>query len=192
MLTPTYFKIGFWNAWIFMIVFIFQMIVMFFAGKDIMKRSHVLNNIRRTPFERNISLIANFVWLLSMVYSIFLQLRLGTTWFWIGFSVFIIGLTILGLATIAFITTPIDQLIQKGVYRFSRHPMYLSTLLICLGTSIATTSWIFILLSFVIFICFHYEAIVEEKCCHNDYKDLYKEYQRRVPMWIGIPRQDLK
>lgn len=188
MFTSTYIKIGFWNAWIFMSVFILQMIIMAFAGKDIMKRSHILKEMRRTIFEKYIGIFSNFFWLIALGYSVFLPILFGTIWFYIGFSVFIFGVLLLVLATENFITTPIDQLIQKGVYRFSRHPMYLATLLICLGTGIAAASWIFIFLSTIIFVCFYYEAIVEEKCCFNDYKDLYKEYMKRVPMWLGIPK----
>ena len=188
MLTSIYNKIGLGNAWIFMSVFIVQMVIMAFAGKDIMERSHVLNDMRQTILDRYIGFISNILWLLALGYSVFLHLLFGTVWFFIGFSVFIFGLLLLVSATYNFMTTPLDQLIQKGVYKFSRHPMYLSTLLICLGTGIATASLIFILLSIVMFICFHYEAILEEKCCLNAYKGLYKEYMNRVPMWFGIPK----
>lgn len=171
-----------------MSVFIFQMIGMLFAGKDIMKRSHVLNSLRRTLFEKSIGLVANFVWSLAMVYSVFIPLLLGTIWFYIGFTVFILGLILLILATIDFITTPMDQLIQKGVYKCSRHPMYFSTILICFGTGVAAASWVFLLLSIIIFSCFYYEAILEERCCLNEYRDRYQEYMNRVPMWFGIPK----
>ena len=84
--------------------------------------------------------------------------------------------------------TPADQVIQKGVYKLSRHPMYLATIMICLGSGIATASWIFMLLSIVLLVCLHYEALLEERYCLEKYEDLYKGYMKRVPMWFGVPR----
>jgi protein-S-isoprenylcysteine O-methyltransferase Ste14 len=87
-----------------------------------------------------------------------------------------------------FITTPVDEIITKGIYRFSRHPMYLSTFFICLGTGLATASWVFTLLSLIIAFCFQQEALIEERICIGQYGDDYREYQARVPRWFGIPR----
>ncbi len=168
-----------------MSVFILQMIIIAFAG---IKRSHIPNAVRQTTFEKNIGLIANFCWLLAMGYSVFLPLLFGTIWFYLGFSVFSIGVMILSFTTSNFITTPVDQLIQKGMYKFSRHPMYLSTFLICSGAGIASASWIFILLILVMSVCLHFEAIIEEKYCLNNYKDQYREYMNSVPRWFGIPK----
>jgi protein-S-isoprenylcysteine O-methyltransferase Ste14 len=181
-------EIGIWNAWIFMSVFILQMLVMIFAGKRISERSHVPTEARQTTLEKYIGIIANFIWFIALGYSIVLPLLLGTIWFYIGFSLFILGLSLLSLSIFSFMTTPVDQLIQKGVYKFSRHPMYLATFLICLGSGIATSSLIFILLSVIMFVCFYYEALVEERYCLDKYKDIYQEYKNSVPRWIGIPK----
>ena len=187
MASSATFEIGIWNAWVFMSAFIFQMLVMMFAGKQISKRSHVPSDARRTMLEKYIGTIANFIWFIALIYSIFLPLLLGTIWFYIGFSIFILGLLILVISTHNFMTTPVDQMIQKGVYQISRHPMYLATFLICLGSGIATLSWIFILLSVVIMVCFHNEALLEERYCLEKYQDLYTRYMNRVPRWFGIP-----
>jgi protein-S-isoprenylcysteine O-methyltransferase Ste14 len=184
----TVLEIGIWNGWLFMSVFILQMILIFSVDKRIMKRSHIPNNFRQTSIEKFIGVIANFVWLLALGYSIFLPLLFGTTWVYIGFSLFIPGVLLLSLATFSFMTTPTDQLIQKGVYTFSRHPMYLATSLICISTGIATASLIFILLSIVISICFHYEALLEEKYCLTKYQSLYTKYMNGVSRWFGIPK----
>jgi protein-S-isoprenylcysteine O-methyltransferase Ste14 len=163
------------------------MLIMF-SNKRIRKRSHVPNDFRQTSIEKYIGVIANFVWLWALGYSIFLPLLFGSMWFYIGFFVFIFGALLLSLATFSFMTTPTDELIQKGVYTISRHPMYLATFLICFGAGVATASFILIILSVIIFICFYYEARVEERYCHKMYKDLYKEYMDRVPKWLGIPK----
>jgi len=178
------FKIGIWNAWTFMSVFLLQMLVMMFVDKRIWEKSHIPMEAKRNRVEKNIGLIANLVWLLAMIYSVFLPLKLGTIYFYIGFSVFIIGLIIMTMATYTFIMTPADQIIMKGIYEYSRHPMYLSTFIICLGSGIATNSWLFLFLSIIIAICFHKEALLEERFCLEKYDSVYQEYMGRVPRWF--------
>ena len=182
------FKIGIWNAWTFMSVFIVQMLVIMFAGDRVRRRSHVPIEVKRRRLERYTGVIANIVWLIALVYSIFLPFKLSTVWFYAGLAVFVIGLTILTIATYYFISTPADMPIIQGVYKLSRHPMYLATFFICMSAGISSGSWIFIFLSVFMGLCFHKEALVEEKYCLHKYGNAYQEYLDRVPRWIGIPR----
>jgi protein-S-isoprenylcysteine O-methyltransferase Ste14 len=180
-------KPGIWNAWIFMSVFILQMLVITIAGDRVRKRSHLPGEAKRSKIDRYTGMTANSVWFLALLYSIFLPFKPGTVWFYSGLFVFVLGLTLLTLATRNFISTPSDQLITKGAYSFSRHPMYNATFLICLGSGISTGSWIFICISFIMAYCFHREALAEEKYCLNIYGNAYQEYMDRVPRWIGVP-----
>ena len=182
-------KIGFWNAWIFMSVFLLQIPVMAFAGKSIWEKIHVPYKFRQNMLQKNIGVIANVIWLSAMGYSVFLPFRLGTPWFFTGLSVFIIGLIIMVIATFDFISTPADQLITRGTYKYSRNPMYLATLFICLGSGIAGASWLFILLSILIILCFDKEILIEERYCLDQYGSAFQEYLNRVPRWIGFRRR---
>jgi protein-S-isoprenylcysteine O-methyltransferase Ste14 len=180
------FKIGVWNAWIFMSVFLIQMIPMMFINKQAGKRSHLPPEIRKNKSEKYVSTLANAIWLIALLYSVFLPFLTSTPWFYAGLFVFIIGLIILGIATVNFITAPTDHPITNGVYRLTRHPMYLSTFLICIGAGIACASWLFILLTIIMIYCFHKEALIEEKYCLNKYSDEYQKYMDTVPRWIGL------
>lgn len=180
------FKIGIWNAWILMSVFILQMLAITFIDKHAWERSHIPKEAKRNKFERYVGFIANLIWLSALGYSVFLPLQLGTTWFYIGLSVFIIGLTLMVIATINFIATPADQLITKGAYNFSRHPMYLATFFICLGSGIASVSWLFIFFSVIMAFCFRQEALIEERYCLDKYGSAYQKYLNSVPRWFGV------
>ena len=180
------FRPGICNAWILMSVFILQMLVIMFPGKRPRRSSHVPSETKQNRLEKNIAAIANIVWLAALVYSIFLPLKLGTVWFYAGISVFVSGLAVLILSTINFMSTPTDKPIAKGVYRFSRHPMYLASFLICLGAGFASGSWIFIFLTVVMILCFHIEALVEERYCIDKYGDTYRKYMDNTPRWIGF------
>ena len=179
--------IGIWNAWIFMSVFLLQMLVMALVGRQAWERSHIPAHFGRNRFERYTSTVANLVWLAAMGFSVFLPLVFGTVWFYSGLTVFIIGLIILLIATSNFINTPADAVITKGVYQISRHPMYLATFLICLGTGIASASSLFVIISVIMVYCFHREALLEERFCLEQYGVAYQQYLRSVPRWLGIP-----
>ena len=182
-------RIGIWNAWIFMSVFILQMGVMFLLNKEASNRSHAIIKAKRTKLERVIAYIANFIWLMAMIYSIFLPIKVEGSWFIIGLFIFIIGLLLLAAATYNFVTTPSEQLITNGIYKFSRHPMYLATFFICLGSGISALSWLFIAMSIIIAICFYQEAIIEERYCLDRYADAYKEYMAKTPRLFGVPKE---
>ncbi len=179
-------KPGICNAWLFMSVFIIQMFIILFAGDNVRKRSHLPAEIKRSRRDRYATVIANTVWLLSLIYSVFLPLKTGTTWFYTGLLMFLTGLIILTLATYHFMKTLPDRIITKGVYRFSRHPMYLATFLICVGAGISSGSWIFLILCVIMILCFHNEALVEEKYCLEKYGNAYLDYMNSVPRWIGL------
>jgi protein-S-isoprenylcysteine O-methyltransferase Ste14 len=102
----------------------------------------------------------------KQIREIRLPFKIGAIWFYIGLSVFIIGLALMAIATFNFIATPVDQFVRKGAYKLSRHPMYLATFLICLGSGIATVSLLFILLSIIMASCFYQEALIEERYCN--------------------------
>lgn len=157
-----------------------------FAGDNVRKRSHLPAEIKRNRLDKYAAFIANAVWLLALIYSVFLPIKTGTTCFYTGIIIFLTGLVILTLATYHFMKTPPDQIISKGVYRFSRHPMYLATFLICIGAGISSGSWIFLILCVIMVLCFHQEALVEEKFCLEKYGDAYLDYMKSVPRWIGL------
>jgi protein-S-isoprenylcysteine O-methyltransferase Ste14 len=180
-------KIGVWNGWLFMSVFLLQMLVVPLAGKGIWEKTHVPAGFKRTRIEKYSGIAGNLIWLIAMGYSIVLPFRLSTVWFYCGLGVFIIGFAVMAVSTVNFIVTPADRLIVKGAYAFSRNPMYLATFLICLGSGLAAGSGLFLFLSVLLFLCFHQEVLVEEKYCLDTYGDSYREYLNRAPRWLGVP-----
>jgi len=172
-----------------MSVFLLQMLVMVFAGKRILKRSHVPRDARRNKLEEWAGIIGNVFWFLAMVYSVFLPFQLGTIWFRVGLCVFSIGLVLMVTATFNFIAAPTDRVITQGAYHFSRHPLYLATLFIYLGCGIATASWLFLLIGVISAFCFQQEALIEERYCLEVYGSAYQEYLNRTPRWIGVPKK---
>jgi protein-S-isoprenylcysteine O-methyltransferase Ste14 len=180
------FEIGVWNAWIFMLYhFLPEPLLMVIHKGAVTGEQRVLES----QTEKRLRPVAWTVWILTCIYSIFLPLKLGTMWFYIGLPISIVGLIGFTLVIVTFATTPIASLpLTTGLYRYSRHPMYVSQLVMFAGVSIASASWLFLLLTIGYTILSFVGAIPEEQSCLERYGDAYREYMGRTPRWIGMPK----
>jgi len=91
-----------------------------------------------------------------------------------------------------FMNTPLDRPATKGFYRISRNPIYLGTFLIFVGIGFACVSWLFLLLIAVFIVLQDRLIAPEERWCLEEYGDAYREYMKRTPKWIGIPKSEKK
>ena len=123
------------------------------------------------------------------IYSIFLPLHTGTTWFYAGLFVYLLGWVFLILAYLIFMTTTVDTSNTSGIYRFSRHPWYLGMLLLYVGTGIASASWVYILTALLLLATYRSAYMIpEERMCCEKFGDTYREYMKKTPRWIGMPK----
>ena len=124
----------------------------------------------------------------SMIYSIFLPLKTGTAWLYMGLVFFILTLVMSLMTTLGFATTPVDKPVTSGIYRISRHPIYLSGFLLYLSIGIACASWVMMLCAILWIVIFYMVVPAEEHFLIGKYGDAYCEYMKRTPRWIGIPK----
>jgi protein-S-isoprenylcysteine O-methyltransferase Ste14 len=66
--------------------------------------------------------------------------------------------------------------------------MQLSIFILLTGLGIATASWVFLLLAVMFMIMPLSWLKTEEHYLLNFYRDAYREYIKRTPRWIGIPK----
>ncbi len=182
------FKIGILNAWIFAACFLLLSYSIMLINKEAYKKLGNPPDMKLNKREKVISYIGTIIIYIAFLYSIFLPFKLGTAWFYIGLFIFLLAIVVLIIAIINFITTPIDRPVTKGIYRYSRHPIYLSNFLALIGIGIATASWVILLAAIIFFILANIVASSEERYCKEKYGDIYKEYLNRTPRWIGIPK----
>ncbi|OGO61352.1 MAG: hypothetical protein A2032_00260 [Chloroflexi bacterium RBG_19FT_COMBO_49_13] len=185
------FEIGLWNAWILMLYLPFHPLIMIVVDKavgtgEVFKKMG--DDVSYQKGEKKAYVIYMAVLLILLAYSIFLPLRLGTVWFYAGLTIYLVGLVMFLRAIVNVATTPLGQPFTQGMYRFSRHPLYFSGLITFVGVSVASASWIFLLLTVVIMIVQAYQVIAEERGCLEIYGVEYQEYMNRTPRWIGIPK----
>jgi protein-S-isoprenylcysteine O-methyltransferase Ste14 len=66
--------------------------------------------------------------------------------------------------------------------------MMFSIAITFIGVSIATASWVFLLLTAVIIVLQISQANAEERGCLEMYGEEYQAYMNRTPRWIGLPK----
>jgi protein-S-isoprenylcysteine O-methyltransferase Ste14 len=182
------FKIGVWNAWIFMVWSVIQTFGFMLLSKEVYKKAGNPPDMKLSRAYKIISSLSMPLWLLAIAYSIFLPLKLGTLRLAIGLIFYLLGLVMSISATIKFATTPINEPITKGAYHYSRHPLYTALVLTYLSIGIAAASWIFILVAVVWGVLLNISVADEENYCLEKYGDAYREYINRTPRWLGIPK----
>ena len=182
------FQIGLLNAWILMIwlVMPFFLVPINIIPKGREEGSDFTAEFSKTQKYVHRSML--IIYLLAIIYSIFVPLKLGTAWFYAGLPIYLLGLIAYVMVWIGFATTPPDKLVTTGIYRYSRNPMQLSQVVIFLGVGIATASWVFLLLTVVYMVVPILWVDAEERHCLKHYGDAYREYMKRTPRYIGIPK----
>ena len=140
------------------------------------------------PQAKKIDRFVVLIMIAIFTYSVFLPLQIGSIWFYTGITIFLLGSIVVTIASVNFATTPLAEPITKGLYSYSRHPMYLAMFFEYIGMSTASASWVLLVFSTAFIILVGMEAVSEELFCLGQYGDAYREYMNRTPRWIGIPK----
>ena len=86
---------------------------------------------------------------------------------------------------------PIDaprHLVVRGLYRFSRNPMYLGVLTVVLGWAALFANAALVVYAICVFVAFHcFVVFYEEPHLAQLFGDEYAAYQKSVGRWIGRP-----
>jgi len=176
------FNIGVWNAWILTTLLLLFILLSGLLPKNIGKRIIPAKEVRKI---NNIMMIVFFT---MIIYSIFLPLKLDSVWLYTGLAVYILGFVISSAALFSIAATKPGVPFTTGMYRYSRHPIALGTLLPMIGAGIATASWLFLLLSVILMVISRFSAITEEDATTKKFGETYKKYIVRAPRWIGLPK----
>ena len=176
------FKIGLFNAWLGIVPIILSMIIIFVPKKKALKRGSDMSSY--TKKEKFIALVSTGIFYLTLLYSVFVPLKVGTVWFYFGSIIYLFGIIpyIIGMSNYA--ATPLNEPVVKGVYKISRNPMYFFSSITILGMGIAGASWLIILLIIFYVILNHFTILSEEKFCFERYGESYSKYTQSVPRYF--------
>ena len=119
-----------------------------------------------------------------IVYMLFLSVKKAGIIFWVGISVYVLGIVLFALATVSFAKPSACGVNQEGLYRVSRNPMYIAYFIYFLGCAALTESIALLTLVCVFQISAHWVILAEERWCAQRFKEEYRQYAKRVRRYI--------
>ena len=116
-------------------------------------------------------------------------------WFWAGLALMVAGrwlrrhcFRMLGESfTAVVVVKPEQQVIERGAYRWVRHPSYTAGMMLFAGSMLALANW----LSVVVVLCgaivaYSYRVHVEERALLETLGEPYRDYMRRTKRFIPL------
>lgn len=89
---------------------------------------------------------------------------------------------------------PIDEprkLVVRGLYRYTRNPMYVGVLAVILGWAVAFQSRVLLIYALIVFSFFHlFVLFYEEPHLEHVFGDEYRRYRARVHRWLPWARRE--
>jgi protein-S-isoprenylcysteine O-methyltransferase Ste14 len=146
-----------------------------------------------TKKEKRLANAPSLIMLIAFFYTVFLPLQPSEPWLYSGLTIYLLGIVFTIVAVQNFATSPKGMVITKGLYSFSRNPMFIGMLLMDIGLGIVSSSWVYLLLAAMLIISLNAAVLpAEERYLLHRYGDDYRKYRKRTPRWIGLPKSEKK
>ena len=139
------FEIGLWNSWILAAIFLVaNYFIMFIAPKENVKE--MMDQTKQAKGkDKLITFLSMILYIGIIVFSIFLPLKLNSLWLYVGLALFVLGMSFTIPEAQLFFRKP-GQIMNKGFYHISRHPIYVMVDIALIGIGIAAASWLLLVL----------------------------------------------
>ncbi len=122
--------------------------------------------------------------LLLFIYLCFLKITFNTVWFNIGLVVYGLGILLCIVSITDFAKPAVNGMNLKGLYRFSRNPIYVAYFIYFLGCVLLTQSFILLAIIVVFQISAHWIIRSEERWCIEKFGKEYINYMKKVRRYI--------
>ncbi len=178
-------KLTLMNGGIFLIaLYILQFINLTFVSTEMRKKL-----IDRSTFSRkqwNLTFVSKLLGVCVMILMFLTPITSQSVEFLFGVGIYCIGIIGLRISVLNFISTPIDQPVTTGLYKFSRNPQETMLILIFLGITLIIGSGIVLILLIISKLFSHYQILAQENACLELYGEAYQDYMQRVPRYLLI------
>jgi protein-S-isoprenylcysteine O-methyltransferase Ste14 len=117
-------------------------------------------------------------------YLAFLRVTLDTATHWVGLIVYVMATVLYAKSVIDFSRPLTSGMNSRGLYEYSRNPMYVAFFLYLLGCGLLVGSWIYLAILAVFQVSVHYLILSEERWCLKQFGEDYRRYMRRVRRYL--------
>jgi protein-S-isoprenylcysteine O-methyltransferase Ste14 len=178
-------SLGIFNLWLLMVVYTLPMLLTIIFRKRVFQPTRSRFSSSRSSREFIQFFVSKFLMLIYFLYSIAIPIRFDTLLAVSGFVIYFIGFGFYSASWITIAKSEKGKVFTRGPFRFSRHPVYISSAVLFMGAGFISQSWFFLGLSILVGISHMYNALAEEKICLETFGEEYRQYMVRTPRWIG-------
>ncbi|MBN1874791.1 MAG: DUF1295 domain-containing protein [Anaerolineae bacterium] len=178
---------GFFNLWLLVILYACPILLTLIFRKHVFHPTASRFSSSRSAWEYKLFIISKILMLMYFLYAIVIPIRLDSSSAIIGLIIYIIGFTFYSVAWITIAKSGVGKVFSSGLFRFSRHPVYLSSAIQFIGVGFISKSWFFLGLSLLVGISHLRNALAEEQICLEVFGDEYRQYMVSTPRWFGWP-----
>ena len=176
-------QIGWLNGWVYVVALILTDGILFLIfGKE--KVDQLFDRSGWKKWQVAVTVFGKLIGLAVVLLIIFSPLKLDQPVFWIGNLVSVLGVAGLAKALLDFRKTPAGKPSTTGIYKITRHPQIMASNLVLLGGTIATGSWLALLLLLAARVFLHTNLVAEEEICLEYYGEDYQVYLDRVKRYF--------
>lgn len=170
------------NGWILSLIFLLiSYVPMIFGGKG---AKRLVNFSWMNKRGKVLSFIILMLFLLIVILPIFNRITNNEISIIIGFILYAIGAIGIITSYINYFTTPLNQLIVRGMYRMSRNPIYVFTLISFIGIAVLCESFLLGFLFLIYSIIQHPIIKEEERFCENNFGEEYEIYKKHTRRYL--------
>lgn len=180
---------GLFNLWVLMVLYVVPMLLTVILRKGVFESTSSRFASSRSSREFNLFIISKILMLIYFLYSIVVPIFLDTAIVIIGFAIYLIGFAFYSAAWITIARSKKGAVFSNGPFRFSRHPVYLSSAILFIGAGFISQSWFYLGLSLLVGISHMFNAVVEEQICLETFGDEYRRYMLNTARWLGWSTQ---
>lgn len=122
--------------------------------------------------------------IMLFVYLYFLKIKTNSYWFYVGLTIYGLGVLLCLLSVSNFANPEENGINLKGLYQFSRNPLYVAYFIYFLGCVLLTQSLILLTILLVFQISTHWIIQSEERWCIQKFGEEYTNYMKNVRRYI--------
>ena len=177
---------GFFNLWLLMVLYALPILLTIIFHKRVFLPTSSRFSSSRSSREYNLFIISKIFMLIYFLYAIVVPIRLDTSTATIGLIIYIIGFAFYSAAWLTIATSRGGKIFSTGPFRFSRHPVYVSSAIMFFGAGLISKSCFFLGFSLLVGISHMHNALAEERICLETFGENYRQYIINTPRWLGL------
>ena len=177
--------IGLYNAWLLTITYgILTIVIMAAIPKE--KRKRIVTFPEFSSKTEKIAVgLTSFIFGRGLIlYSVFIPIKLFTLSFYIGISLYFLGMFSSVYAMWSFSRADLSRPVTGGIYKLTRHPMQVMSILMWIGIGIAVENWIVIACTLLLGVLYYPSFKAQERFCKEKYGAEYIDYMKRTPRYL--------